>query len=239
MLSDPETMLSIALPVHNEASTVESVLMNHFKEIASKIPSKVFVAEDGSTDETKMILLSLSEKVPLQLVFGRQRLGYAKAVSNLLQRTDADWIFFSDSDGQYSPADFWRLWATRDSFDMIVGKKTKRMDATYRIALAKGFHTLVNLLFHLGLHDADCGFRLIRRKVVLNVVKDVRFLPYSFWAEFTIRAGLKGFRLCEVPIGHNRRHGSTHIYKARKIPLILLRQITGLARLYWDIMNRP
>ncbi len=232
-----ESQVSVVLPVHNEATSVEKVLMTHYRTIVSKVPSRLVVAEDGSTDGTREILLGLREKIPMELLLGRERMGYGKAVANLLKQVDSEWIFFSDSDGQYSPVDFWNLWENRQGSDMIIGRKIDRKDAAYRIVLAKGFRQIANFLFRLDLHDADCGFRLLRREVAEAVVDEVGFLKYSFWAEFTIRACLKGFRTREVPISHNmRENGGTHIYKPSKIPVIVLRQFEGLARLYWNLM---
>lgn len=226
------------LPVHNEASVVEKVLMMHYWNIASKIPSRFVVGEDGSTDGTREVLLSLTDKIPIELSLGQQRKGYAKAVADLLKRVDSEWIFFSDSDGQYSPADFWNLWNSRGTYDMIIGRKIERRDSAYRIVLAKGFHQILNFLFRLNLSDADCGFRLIRKEVVESIIDNVGSLKYSFWAEFTVRACKAGFNVHEVPVSHTvRKSGGSHIYSAMRIPIIVLGQFEGLARLYWDLMG--
>lgn len=230
--------VSVVLPAYNEAETIRSVVMKYFKEIRGKIPSRLVVAEDGSVDGTKEILASLADELPISVLSTSNRKGYAKGVSDALKGCDEDWIFFSDSDGQYFPSDFWTLWENRDSFDMIIGRKVHRSEGVHRTILSKGFHGLFNSLFGLRLHDADCGFRLIRRDVIQSVVDDVRFLKYSFWAEFTIRACLQGFRVCEVPINHaSRANGGTRIYSPSKIPLILLKQLKGLALLYLDVNN--
>jgi dolichol-phosphate mannosyltransferase len=128
------------------------------------------------------------------------------------------------------------LWKNRNGFDMIVGRKVHRNEEAYRLILAKGFHTIVNGVFNLNLHDADCGFRLIRKEVVLSILDDIKHLKYSFWAEFTIKACYKGFKICEVPINHNyRANGNTHIYKLAEIPNIILKQLNGLLSLHFDI----
>lgn len=201
--------------------------------MCSRLPSVLVVAEDGSVDGTKEILFSLKYEIPMNLLSDCNRKGYAKGVADALKVCGTEWVFFSDSDGQYYPSDFWRLWQRHDGYDMIIGYKVKRDEAFHRIVLSKGFHWLVNGLFGLGLHDMDCGFRLIRREVIEAVLDEVKFLKYSFWAEFTIRACLKGFRILEVPINHsNRAYGDTRIYKPSKIPLIVFKQLKGLVQLY-------
>ena len=124
---------------------------------------------------------------------------------------------------------------TADNYDMIIGRKLVRSEGVHRTILANGFHGIANTLFGLELHDSDCGFRLIRKKVIDSVIDEVKFLKYSFWAEFTIRSCLKGFKIGEVPIDHSRRaSGNTQIYAPSKIPLIIVKQLKGLLDLYGD-----
>lgn len=234
-----EPEISVLLPAYNEAKTISDVVKAYYQEICERLPAELIVAEDGSTDGTREILLSLNNN-GLQLIVKSHphRKGYAKGVSDALRKCNRDWVFFSDSDGQYSPDDFWNLWKYRKDYDMIIGHKVNRREGIHRIILSKGFHKIVNNSFGLNLHDSDCGFRLIRREVIKSVVDDVKYLKYSFWAEFTIRAFLKGFKVREVPINHSSRtFGNTQIYKASRIPEIILSQLTGLISLYADVRN--
>jgi glycosyltransferase involved in cell wall biosynthesis len=232
--------ISVVLPAFNEAGIISDIVRAYYGEICRKLPSVLVVAEDGSTDGTKEVLASLKRELPLVLLSDHNRKGFAKASSDALRSCASEWVFFSDSDGQYFPSDFWNLWKHRDDYDMIIGRKVHRREAPHRIILAKGFHKIINSLFGLNLHDADCGFRLIRTEVIRSVVDEVKFLKYSFNAEVTIRACLKGFRICEVPINHGCRvHGDTHIYKPSKIPMMVLEQLRGLVRLYLDLRKNP
>lgn len=223
---------SIIVPAHNEAPTIEQVLRTLSSEVASKLGTTILVCEDGSTDNTRDILYRLSRELPLRVVSHEPRLGYTGGVKRGLTLADGDILFFSDSDGQYDPQDFWRLREMVDRYDMVVGRKTKREEPLHRILLSKGFHFLIKVLFDIPLRDVDCGFRLIRRQVVDAVLGSVQDLPYSFWAEFTIVSMLKGFRIEEIPVSHRTRlHGNTTIYQPRKLPRILVSQFLGLLRL--------
>ena len=233
-------MLSVLLPAHNEAVHITETVSDYFETIVRKLPSNLVIVEDGSTDGTKEVLFSLKKKIPMDLSVCSNRKGYAKGVGEALGKCEGDWIFFSDSDGQYFPADFWKLWEHRDKYDLIIGRKLVRREGSHRTVLALGFHLIANHLFGLDLHDADCGFRLLRRELANSIVKEVRFLEYSFWAEFTIRAALNGFRILEVPINHaTRAHGKTSIYKPTRIPLIILKQLGGLVHLFKETKRKP
>jgi len=228
-------IIDIVLPAYNEEKTIRRVILDYYAEIAKKIPCRLIVAEDGSVDGTKKILSSLRHEVPICLYSGSERKGYARGVGDALRKCSQEWVFFSDSDGQYFPSDFWQLWENREDSDMIIGRKLRRSEGAHRVILANGFHGIANTLFNLDLHDADCGFRLIRKTLIDSVLKHVQFLKYSFWAEFTIRACLKGFKVLEVPISHaSRVSGNTTIYSPSKLPIIIIKQLNGLAHLYID-----
>jgi len=224
------------LPVHNEADIVEKIILAFYNEIATKIPLNICVSEDGSTDGTKDVLLRLNEKIPLKLVFGKERKGYMKGVKDGLRKVDTDFVFFVDSDGQHVPRDFWKLYESRQKYDVIVGRKIKRSDPAHRIVISKMFHFLVQVMFRLPVHDPDTAFRLINAKVIDKVLEETRFLEYSFWTEFTVRAYAEGFRLTEIPVIHkNRLNGSTRLYNSKKLLSIMIKQLIGLFKLWKEI----
>ena len=231
-----DPLLAIVLPAYNESEVIRGVILEFFKEIVAKLPSTFMVAEDGSVDQTPSILASLSHEIPISLLSGRDRKGYAKGVCDAIKSCKEEWVFFSDSDGQYYPSDFWKLWGHRHEYDMVVGRKIHRSEGISRTILSKGFNGLVNTLFSLNLHDSDCGFRLIRKNVIQSIAVDSQILKYSFWTEFTIRASFKGFRILEVPINHaSRTNGKTRMYPTSKIPSIIVNQLRGLSELFVDL----
>jgi glycosyltransferase involved in cell wall biosynthesis len=227
-----QPLLTILLPVHNEAENIEAILTRFYRHVMSGMGAELLVCEDGSTDGSAAVLQTLASRMPMRLVAGGERKGYAGAVRDGLMQVRTLYAFFADSDGQYDPAEFWRLWSRRDGYDMIIGRKVKRDEPFYRTALSRGFHILVKALFGIEFQDIDCGFRLIKDQVIQKVIGSVRDLPYSFWAEFTILAAQQGYRILEVPVSHhNRMHGSTTIYTPLSLPKILVRQVKGLVRL--------
>jgi len=230
------TKVSLLLPVHNEAEIIERIILEFYNEIGTKIPLDICVSEDGSTDGTKDVLLRLNEKIPMTLILGEKRKGYVGGVKDGLRKTHSNFVFFVDSDGQHVASDFWKLYEKRKEYDMIVGRKIMRSDPAHRIVLSKVFHFLVRILFKLPLHDPDTAFRLINVNVIDKVLEETRFLDYSFWTEFTVRAYAKGFRFAEVPVVHKSRlNGSTRLYSSDKLFRIVIKQLIGLFKLWKEI----
>lgn len=119
--------VSLLLPVHNEAETIEKTITEFYAEIGTKIPLEIIVAEDGSTDGTKDILRRLNKRIPMKLVLGEQRKGYMRGVKDGLRQVTTDYVFFVDSDGQHKASDFWKLYRMKGDYDLIVGKKSKEV----------------------------------------------------------------------------------------------------------------
>jgi len=228
----PNPGLTVFLPVHNEAETIREVLDVVYREVVVPTGAELLVCEDGSTDGTDEVLGELAKTYPMRLLAGGSRKGYADAVREGLQQIRTPLTFFADSDGQYDPRDFWRLWPHAAEYDIVVGHKVVRDEPLHRILLSRGFHVLAKMTTEVPLKDMDCGFRLVRREVVEAVLPEATTLQYSFWAEFTMIAYRKGFRILEVPITHRSRpRGTTSIYTVDRLPGIMRHQFVGLLTL--------
>jgi len=224
--------LTVFLPVYNEAKSITGVLQGFYEEVTRPLGARLLVCEDGSSDGSPEVLEQLSHQIPMQLVTSRVRKGYGGAMRDGLRLATTPLVFIADSDGQYAPSEFWKIWNAAGGYDMIIGRKVVRQERFYRAFLSRGFHVLIKGLTNVPLHDMDCGFRLARRELVAEVLPEVRSLRYSFLAEFSIIAYRKGFRILEVPVLHRPRiTGTTSIYSWNRLPWIILSQVLGLLRL--------
>lgn len=228
----PGPTLTVFLPVYNEATTIEAILREFHDRIVVPNHARLLVCEDGSTDGSREVLTGLARTLPMDLVVSPDRKGYDGGVRDGLKRVTTDYVFFADSDGQYDPGEFERIWDARGSYDMVIGRKDHREEKIYRTWLSRGFHMLVKAFTSVPLRDMDCGFRLIRRETIESVLPEVRSLKYSFWAEFSIVAYRKGLRILEVPVSHRPSvRGGTSIYSWDRIPRIIVLQVLGVLRL--------
>ncbi len=221
----------MVFPVFNEAMIIEQTVRNYFDELNGKVPFEMIVAEDGSTDDTKMVVSRLGGTLPIRIYTGERRKGYLAAVKDAVALAERDWVFLVDSDYQFAAIDFWRLVPLMASHDVILGKKSPRMDPHYRILLSRGLNLLLRCLFQVPYTDMDTGFRLMRREAVTRLAPRVRHFAF-FTAEFVVRCHKAGYRIAEVPVSHYaRKAGATQIFYVSKLPLIVLQQLRGLWRL--------
>lgn len=228
--------LTLLMPVYNEAESIEKTIKKYYEIISQKISCDILICEDGSTDGTKEVLRKLQNELNLNLVMGDKRKGYPKAAKDALSLVKTPIVFFIDSDGQYDPAEFYTGIKFFPEFDVLIGRRRIQNEKFYRIMLTRGFNFLLRIIFHIPTHDADCGFRIIKKEVIEAVIDDVHSLPYSFTAEFLVRAHKKGFKIKEMPIEHfPREFGESQVYPVSKLPKIIIAQIIGLIKLRMEL----
>lgn len=232
--------ISLLLPVHNEAETIETVITGFHNEVCAKIPVEIIVAEDGSTDGTKEILRDLAKKIPMKLILGEERRGYSKGIIDGLSKVNTEFVVFVDSDGQYVASDFWKLYALRGRYDVVSGQRVNRADGFHRKLMSAFFQWMAKLLFRLPkFHDITTPYRLMRSDVAREIAKEFRYMGESFWTEFTIRACRNGVRFVEVPVTHRKRlRGDTNVYKSDKLFGIIFSQLRGMFMLWKEIGSK-
>lgn len=227
--------VSILLLVHNEAEIVEDVVREYHREVVARVPgSELIVLEDGSRDGTTEILRRLARELGITLVHHEERRGYTAALRDGLSRAAHDVIFLSDGDGQHDPRDYFRMRNRLAHADVVVGWKRPRRDPRYRLVLSRVFNALVGRMFGLRLHDVNCGFRLMTRAVVDDLLRDPWQLSACIAAELSIRAHHRGYTVVEAPVRHRpRRHGPSRGLPVRTLPgsiLHILREFAAMKK---------
>ncbi|MCE4601085.1 MAG: glycosyltransferase family 2 protein [Desulfurococcales archaeon] len=233
-------LVSVLLPVHNEADLIADVVAEIHEKILSKIDGEIVISEDGSTDGTKDVVKQLSREIPLRAILSDERKGYAYGIIDGLKHVRAPYVLFMDSDGQYNPDDFWKLWEYKDKYDIVVGRRVKRNDNWFRKLMSATFQSMSKIAFWLWyVKDITSPFRLAKTTVARDVASEFKYMVESFWTEFTIKAHLKGYKTIEIPIEHRPRPtGDTRVYKPSKIPGIAFRQAKALVKIRFEAWRR-
>lgn len=235
-----EPNIQIVMPVHNEAHCIRSVILEIYAELAPLVQAEFIICEDGSQDGTKEILQQLSREIPMLLITSDERKGYSRAMIDGLRASTSEFVACLDSDGQYTPKDFWALYRKRHQCDISIGWRKPRADLFYRILMSRAFGAIHALLFHVPVHDPSCGFLLIRRTALNEILDELGTLRHGFQWELTARAQRRGLRFQESPVRHLARHGGlTRVYHLRKLPRIASSHLLGLLRIWWETRKEP
>jgi len=231
MASIPE--VEILLPVHNEAESIEGTIRETYGELSPRVNAGFIVCEDGSRDNTQEILQGLAQDLPLRLNMSPARKGYSKAVREGMQMLQADYLLCLDSDGQCDPKDFWKFWALRSDYDLIIGWRVHRSDTLLRRTFSRFFYRIYQAVLRTPVHDPSCPFVLVKRPVVQAIVGELGTMKEGFWWEFVARLYRRGYKIKELPVHHRlRAAGVTQVYKWTKLPGIFLHHVAGIFRIW-------
>ena len=229
--------LSIFMPAYNEEGNIAATLMDATK--AAKTVTKdyeIIVVNDGSRDKTVEIVTGLAHLDPhIRLVNHSQNRGYGAAVKTGLKACRKDWIFFTDSDGQFHYDELEKFVTATQSADLIMGYRKKRMDPFHRVFVAQVLLKIWNfVLFGLTVRDVDCAYKLFSRQLLLSIkLKTESAITVS---EFIIKAKAVGARIVQLPVQHySRRFGEQTGGNWR----VIIRAARESFRLYKELHPSP
>jgi glycosyltransferase involved in cell wall biosynthesis len=201
--------VSILMPVSNEADVIEGVVEEWVRDVCRHLPegSEFLFDEAASTDGTREILARLAKKYPYIKVESRDvKDGFANAARRLYARARCPWVFFTDSDGQYVAADFWKLAKyAGDGHDLIRGAKIGRKDPFFRRIASALFNKLVLFLFNVHYVDVNAAFFLIRRDALRAVLDRLTCMKTLVNTELLLRLELENYSIKQVYILHRHR----------------------------------
>lgn len=200
-------VLSIIIPVFNEAKTIAEVIKRVIAVPVFDWEKEIIVVDDGSNDGTEKILKNLQKKYNFLLLRHSENLGKGAAIKTGLKKVKGDFVLIQDADLEYDPNDYQILLAALDKNSPVVyGSrilgKTKRGNLLYY--LGGRFLTLFfNFLFGSKLTDINTGYKLFRTDVLKNI--NLESNGFEFCEEVTAKILKFGYSIKEVPIHYYPR----------------------------------
>ena len=225
--------LSVIFPVYNERNTIERVLQDWDAQLRKlKIPFRIIVCEDGSTDGTSQLLKQLAKRFRLKLLQRPRRSGYASAVIRGILAAQTAYVLCVDSDGQCDPRDVSAFWPKRSEAQVLLGFRKARVDSLSRKLFSLLFKRVFSFLFDASIRDPSCPYVLFRPGVIVSFLDKLTLMREGFWWGFTGCSIKNRLSIKQIPVHHRARFdGQTNVYQLPKIPSIALRNMTGLIRL--------
>ncbi len=198
--------LSVFFPTFNEEESIKSTVESA-KEILEKIAKnwEILIINDGSKDSTGGIADNLAKTDSrikhIKHVVNR---GYGAAFKSGFYSAQYPWIAFTDSDGQFvfSEVENFIEKQKNTGADLVIGYYKKRQVSRFKIITSRLWELAVMILFGLYVHDIDCGFKLVNKKVIEGIEKLESERGAFISSEFLIKAKKKGFKIVEVPVTH-------------------------------------
>lgn len=223
-----EGRLSLVVPAHNEELNLGRVLpaaVAVLSELADEY--EVVLVDDGSTDATVAVARGSVPEGRLRVVTHPHQSGYGITVADGLRAARGDWVAFMDGDGQFAPDDLRKLAALAGGADLVAGWRRRRADPWHRSVVSHTFNLLVRILYGVPYRDVDCGFKLMRREVLV-AASPIMARSALLNTELYFKARRSGLRIAQVGLTHHPRTAGVRS-GGRLIPI--LRAVRELFRL--------
>ena len=190
----------VAIPVYNEEQYVEKVLGE-----VKRFASDVLVIDDGSTDQTPLLLA----KQKVEVIRHAENRGYGQSMIDAFRTAQCwgfDWLITMDCDEQHEPAAlpvFFDAIAADDA-DVISGSRylDAKLEADRppqdRRAINGRITKLLNEDLGYDLTDSFCGYKAYRVSAANQLSLSER--GYAFPLQFWVQARAKGLRVREIPV---------------------------------------
>lgn len=195
--------LSVVLPAHNEEENIENTVNDCVSYLTGKVGAfEVIVVNDGSKDNTRSIVESMSSANPSVILVNHEvNRGYGGALLSGFEKASLGYIFFMDSDGQFDISDLDRMLPSVNEGDVLIGYREDRADSSIRSLNAWMYAKYVQLMFGLNVTDMDCAFKVFPTKAY-HAVRPIVSGGAFFTAEFLIKLKKSGYKLREFPVRH-------------------------------------
>jgi glycosyltransferase involved in cell wall biosynthesis/putative flippase GtrA len=201
-------LVDIVIPVHNEqAVLVESVVeLERFLREAFPFSWRITIADNASTDQTWAVAGTLAATIDGVRAIHLDKKGRGRALRAAWTANDATIVAYMDVDLSTGLDALLPLIAPLLSghSDVAIGS---RLTAGAKVArgpkrefISRCYNRLLRTVFGNGFHDAQCGFKAVRRDVADRLLPLVEDNEWFFDTELLLLAERNGLRVHEVPV---------------------------------------
>src|SRR5882672_2147914 len=181
----PRQLVSIVLPVYNEAATLPPLmtrLNNVARSLSARYAFEFVVVDDGSRDPTLEAaeqLAALDDRI--KVVSLRRNYGQTAALQVGFEHADGDIVISMDADLQHFPEDIPAFLERIDAgYDVVCGWRSDRREGVARRWPSSAANWLVRKVTGLTVHDVGTTFRAYQGDIVRQLRllgEHHRFIP--------------------------------------------------------------
>ena len=208
-MKNPNQLISIIIPVFNESESIEFLLDEVLNVMLSnKLNFEIIVVNDGSQDNTSIVLDELTIKIKeLSVISLRTNYGQTAAMAAGFDNSNGEVVITLDGDLQNDPNDIPKLIShLNEGYDLICGWRYDRKDKLINRRIpSKIANKLIAKVTGLKLHDYGCSLKAFKREILddIKLYGELhRFLP--------VLANIEGAKIKEIKVNHrSRKYGSS------------------------------
>lgn len=221
----PPSLISIILPVHDQADHIERLVKDHVRELV-KVPApyEMLLVENASRDATLDACRRLEAEFPCVRVISSEKGGWGRAVRLGLDHVKGEVICYANS-ARTSPEDLVICLLYAVAYGGTVVKANRKVRENWRRRLGSLlFNIECRTLFDLSNWDVNGTPKVFPRS--FDALLGLKRIDDLIDTEFCVICRRLAYPMVEVPIFSRRRHGG--------------RSTTGYAsalRMYWGAVD--
>lgn len=205
-------LLSIIIPVFNEAETLNEILDRVLRvDFADmNFTRELIIVDDASTDASWELITRRQSEFAI-ILRHPQNQGKGAAIRSGLEHVRGDYIVIQDADLEYDPEEIVKLLApvTKGKADVVYGSRFtgERRNMFLHHWIGNRFLTgLTNILYGTTLSDMETCYKLFSRKSLSGI--KIQSNRFNFEPEITAKILKKKIRIYEIPISYSGREYS-------------------------------
>jgi dolichyl-phosphate beta-glucosyltransferase len=256
MPENQEPTISVIIPCYNEARNLERGVLDevHVYLAGQPFSWEVIVVNDESTDHSRdLVARAIAGKAGFALL-DIPHGGKPAAIWAGIQQARGEAVLFTDMDQSTPIEELAKLLPTYEQgFDVVIGSRQTIREGTSLLRKVGSFVflTLRRLALLREIEDTQCGFKLCRRPVALEIFPRLEFLRSqekptgwkvtAFDVEFLFLVERAGYRIQEVRVrwrnrdesdtkgqqGDLARYVQESLNMAREVMRVKLNQLRG------------
>jgi len=156
--------ISIVIPMHNEASSIKSTIMDSIACLSHSVDVEIIVVDDGSTDGGGLIVSSIQtpNNVSLRLITRSTQGGLGSSLNTGLSHTTKPVLTWIPGDGEYKLSDVLPSLSEVRPNQIILTRRSSRGSMS-RGLVSSLMHQMIKLLFRDDLKDFSGIFVVTKR----------------------------------------------------------------------------
>ena len=256
MQAEKEPLLSVIIPCYNEEKNLARGVLDEVYDYlaAQALPWEVVIVNDESTDGSRALVERFVAGKENFFLFDIPHGGKPAAIWEGIQRARGEMVLLTDMDQSTPIHELDKLvpWY-QEGYEVVIGSRqtTREGSSPLRKIGSFVFLTLRRLVLLPDIMDTQCGFKLCRRQVALEIFPQLEFLRArerpagwkvtAFDVEFLFLADRAGYRIKEVLVvwknrdesdtksqqGDLSRYIHESINMAREVSRVKINQLTG------------